>query len=103
MEFCSYVIFYAHVYHHDNHVAVLVVKREVVRKRNRTNAISMTGLLITLLMELAYNCWIVIFMTRGNFEQLREIFTLVKMAEFSAVPAVQILTSPPLRNHVKKN
>ena len=100
IELYCYTIFFGHVYYHDNNVAISVVRHDVVRQRNRTNAISMAGLFATWLMELAYFCWLVYFLSQSSFEEYREALTIVKMAEFVVVPTVQVITSPSLRRYV---
>ena len=100
IELYCYTIFFGHVYYHDNNVAISVVRHDVVRQRNRTNAISMAGLFATWLMELAYFCWLVYFLSQSSFDEYREALTIVKMAEFVVVPTVQVITSPSLRRYV---
>ena len=97
IEFCCYIIFFVHVAHHDNNIAVVVLHKETIRQRNHTNAITMMGLFLTWLMELSYLGWNVVAFATGFSEQTREFLTIIKMFEFSLVPLVQIKTSPPLR------
>ena len=99
-ELIFYVIFFCHVIYHDNTIAITVVKRDIVRQRNCTNAISMAGLFATWVMEVSYFCWIIYFLTRSDSEQIREMLTIVKMSEFVVNPIVQILTSPALRKDI---
>ena len=82
---------------HNNNIAANILRREVIKQRNRTNAITMVGLFLTWLMELSYYSLVVILMTLGYDGHSREIATIIKMFEFSLVPLVQIMTSPPLR------
>jgi len=100
VELCCYIIFFAHVTHHDNHIAVTILGKEVIRQRNQTNAVTMVGLFLTWLMELSYLSWITFYYGLDFSKQSRELPTLVKMSEFSLVPLVQIMTSPPLRRFV---
>ena len=102
-ELICYIIFFSHVFYHDNMVAVFVVKREVVRQRNHANSISMAGLFATWFMEVAYICWIILLFTSSEFGQIREMLTIVKMSEFVVVPVMQILTSPTLRKSIKES
>ena len=102
VEFCCYIIFFAHIIHHDNFVAVMIVKKEVVRQRNRNTAISMVGLFATWVLEMAYNIWLALFVWLGYSQQLRELLTIIKMAEFVIMPIIEVLTSPPLRKFVFK-
>ena len=103
IQLCCYAIFFCHVFYHDNRVAIQVVKREVIRQRNRSNAISMAGLFATWVIELAFYSWILFFRARSNYGQLREMSTIIKMAEFVLIPTVQIFTSPPLRRYFQAN
>ena len=99
-EFICYIIFFCHVIYHDNNIAVMIVKRDVVRQRNRTNAISMAGLFATWVMDASYYCWMILFLTSNDYEQMREMLTIVKMSEFAVVPIVQVLTSPAVRKAI---
>ena len=80
----------------------MIVKKEVVRQRNQNTAISMVGLFATWVLEMAYNIWLALFVWLGYSQQLRELLTIVKMAEFVIMPIIEILTSPPLRKFVFK-
>ena len=80
----------------------MIVKKEVVRQRNRNTAISMAGLFATWLLEMAYNIWLALFVWLGYSQQLRELLTIIKMAEFVIMPIIEVLTSPPLRKFVFK-
>ena len=100
IELCCYVIFFGHVCYHDNRIAILVVKQDVVHHRNHTNAVSMVGLLATWIMELGYFSWVVYFLGMNHLEENREMLTILKMAEFVVVPTVQVLTSPHLKRAI---
>ena len=97
IEFCCYIIFFVHVINHDNNIAAAVLQKETIRQRNHSNAITMVGLFITWIMELSYLGWIVVVYSAGFSVKTRELPTILKMFEFSLVPLVQIMTSPPLR------
>jgi hypothetical protein len=47
VEVTSYAIFFCHVTVHNNTVGLAVHEPHVIKQRNRTNAISMVGQLIT--------------------------------------------------------
>lgn len=98
-SFC-YIILFSHIFYYDNRVAIRVVKRDVVRQRNRSNVISMAGLFATWLMELAYFIWLALFFKWNYSDHVRELLTIIKMAEFVIIPLVQVVTSPPLKNFV---
>ena len=80
----------------------MIVKKEVVRQRNQNTAISMVGLFATWVLEMAYNIWLALFVWLGYSQQLRELLTIIKMAEFVIMPIIEVLTSPPLRKFVFK-
>ena len=41
LEFCCYIVFFVHITNHNNNIAANILRREVIKQRNRTNAITM--------------------------------------------------------------
>ena len=104
VEMCCYLLLFSHIYHHDNKVAILIIKAEDVKLRNSKNAISLIGQLSTWLLEILYFAMLIFFsqLTFRTIEASREIASLFKLSEFTIVPLVQILCCPMLRRFIKR-
>ena len=79
-------------------MAIIVIQPEVLKLRNKRNAISMIGLLASWLMEL----WYIIIggLLTAIIKDpvyVRDVSTLIKMLEFVLLPLVQILSSEPIK------
>ena len=98
VELACYIAFFHHTIHHDNTVAIIVIQPEVLKLRNKRNAISMVGLLASWLMELWYI--IIVGLLTAMIKDpvyVRDVATLIKMFEFVLLPMVQIFTSEPIK------
>lgn len=98
-EIISYFLLFRHIYQHDNQVANMILTSDVIKLRNSKNTISLMGQLCTWLLETSYFLLLIAFAILGaaKNEYFREVASIFKLAEFTLVPFVQILCSPPLR------
>lgn len=79
------------------------MSKAIITKRNRSNAVSMSGELITWLTEILY---ILIIGIASNFidsDVLNQVSPFVKDASFLVVPVVYIWTSGPLKEYYEKS
>jgi hypothetical protein len=103
LEILSYVILFYHVWKHDNKTASFVLDQKVIGMRNRVNAISLTGLFATWVMEVNYivfGGFLLLLVDDSNF--IREVVALVKLFDFYLIPLVQIYTSVPMKRFKAK-
>ena len=103
IEMVCYVVFFTVIIHHDNTLANGVVKPGEIKQRNRVNAFTMFGQVVTWAMELSYVLVLLIFAGKRKSSNSRELPALLKLAEFTVIPIVQILTSAPLRKFILKS
>ena len=96
VELFCYLTIFAHIFHHDNHVAVRVIRPNVLQQRNRSNVLNMTGQFIIWLMRFSFILVVSVLTSLTNVEFVRELAALVKAIEFVLIPLVQILTSEQL-------
>jgi hypothetical protein len=101
-ELLSFVVLFYHVYHHDNSVAISILNPKVIKARNTQNAISLVGQLSTWILETAYVLLLLNFAYLFSISTSRELASFIKLSEFTVIPFVQILCSPPLRKFVMK-
>ena len=102
-ELCCYLGFFAHIFHHDNNIAIGVVAPSVLKNRNRTNAITMAGQAASWIMEIWYLVIVGILSTIIQVDILREISVVLKALEFCLIPFVQIYTSAPIKKYLEAN
>ena len=100
MELISYLVLFRFLYNHDNHVAISILKPDVIKMRNSKNAISLVGQLSTWLLELSYTVLMFLYINLNPNEGTREVASICKLLEFSVIPLVQVLASSPLRKYV---
>ena len=104
IEVSSYLVLFHHLYHHDNQVVKSILRPEVIKLRNKKNAISFLGQLSTWILETLYTLLLIYFISWRQKSALRELASFIKLSEFTLIPLVQILCTPPLRAFVlKKN
>ena len=73
------------------------------RMRQRVNAISLTGLVATWLMEVWYILFVGFFSIFFRMNFVREVWSIIKYYEFYFIPLVQIHTSPPIKRYLSSN
>ncbi len=98
IEIMSYLILYHHLWNHNNKIVVGVVDANVIKMRNRANAISITGLFAGWIMEIWYLvlAGFLLFIVKDN-TSIRQVISCVRMYEFFLIPLVQVYTSPPMK------
>ena len=96
-EITCYIILYTFINKHNNRLGAQVLKPSVVNRRNKINAISLTGQLAAWIMVTWYIVTIGFLNIFFNFELLREVVPFIKDLEFVLIPFVQIYSSDPIK------
>jgi hypothetical protein len=97
VEISSYFILFHYIAQHDNKTAIGVLHQSVIKKRNRVNAINLTGLVMGWQMEVWFIILVGILSLFIDSHVLGEVSTVLKHFEFYLVPLVQVHTSDPLK------
>jgi hypothetical protein len=103
-EVSSYVILYYYVWKQDNQVASRILDQKTIKMRNRINALSVTGLFVTWIMEVSY--LVIILSLSFVFKDqdfVREVVTFLRMYEYFFIPLIQIYTSSPIQKFISAN
>jgi uncharacterized paraquat-inducible protein A len=103
VEFVCYVIFFRHVYRHDNQIAALVISQSVLKLRNRSNAVSMLSRFLTWILRIWYVALAGVLSTLFKVENLKEMSALVKSSEFCLIPLLQIVTTASIKHFLRTN
>ena len=103
VEMVCYAIFFTVIFLHDNTLAKAVLKPGEIKQRNQVNAFTMFGQMVTWLLEVSYVLMLLYFAVFSASNTRRELPALLKLAEFTVIPIVQILTSAPLRKFIFKS
>ena len=103
-EIGSYVIFFHHVYKHDNQGKYrYLLGSAVIQARNRKNATTFLGQFISFLTELCLLITGVVLFDIGNyFHILRSMFPIFRTMCFSVMSIVEVLSSYQLRGRIFK-
>jgi hypothetical protein len=103
-EIIIYVIFFYYMYKHDNNDRLRrLLEPTVIKGRNRRNAISFIGQLISFLLELIGVLLMVIAYTNGSSaKQIALIGLLFRRYSFTIMSMVEVLTSAALRSKIFK-
>ena len=98
-EIFIYVVFFHHMYMHDNSENIRrILHSDVIKKRNRTNAISFFTQFCSFLMELAWLMLFIITTIMGNKQNgLPFMQRLVRLLSFSLISMIEVLFSRVLR------
>ena len=116
IEITSYIVLYYHISCHNNNKTIQqILDKNTIKNRNRTNAISLTGMFLSWAWEVWYlllvgivrylkSDWLaygyltgIISLVINDANWFRELATLIKCYEFYFIPLVQIYTSAPIR------
>jgi hypothetical protein len=103
LELSCYAILFSHIFHHNNNIAILILNPDVIKVRNTKNTISLIGQLATWILEASYALLGLYFASLGLNITGRELASFIKLSEFTLIPLVQIMCSPPLKNFVFKD
>ena len=99
IEITSYIILYYHISCHNNNKSIQqILDQKTLKIRNRSNAISLTGLFVTWAMEVWYILLVsLVSLVINDANWFREVAALIKCYEFYFIPLVQIYTSAPIK------
>ena len=97
-ELGCYITIFSYLSYINKKNASSVLKPSIIRDRNRSNAISLTGQAIGWVMEVWYIILVGVFSTIYKFELTRELSPIIKLFEFALIPLVEIYTTPPLKS-----
>ena len=99
-ELCCYIIIFHHLTVHNNNLMAGILDQNVIKKRNMTNAVSLSGLFICWLLEAFHLIFggFLALVVGGHWNRLLSIF--IRYLEFVLVPLVHIHTSPPIRRYL---
>ena len=92
-----YIIFFVHLFHHNNTIAIGILTPPIIKQRNRVNAISMFGQFAAWLMDVLYIVLAGLLSFFHDVDKLREIASLLKSFEFLLIPLLEVFTSVPIR------
>ena len=98
-EITSYIVLYYHISCHNNNKTIQqILDKNTIKNRNRTNAISLTGMFLSWAWEVWYLLLVgIISLVINDANWFRELATLIKCYEFYFIPLVQIYTSAPIK------
>ena len=82
---------------HTNTIAINIVQPSEIKKRNKRNAISMTGQLSGWFFRSLNIILVGILFHIYEIDLLRNVMSLFKNLEFGLISFVQIMTSPPIK------
>ena len=101
VEISSYIILYHFISVHNNQNVNTILEPSVIRIRNRSNAISLTGLFAGWMMEVWYVILLGFLTQILDSTFLREVSTVLKYYEFYLIPLVEIHSSPPIKRFIQ--
>lgn len=99
IELCCYLSIFHYISHHDNHVAVHIIKPAALQQRNRTNALTLTGQFIIWSMKFSFIVIVAVLSASTNVDFIRELTAYIKSVEFVLIPVVEVLTSTHILKH----
>ena len=103
-EIIIYVIFFRHMYKHDNNVRLRrLLDPTVIRGRNRKNAITFIGQFVSFLFELTGMLLMVMAFTIGtSTNHIALVGLLFRRYSFAIMSIVEVLTSDVLKKRLHK-
>ena len=104
IELTCYLVFFHHIFTHDNGNIKKLLTKECIRQRNRRNAITFLGQFWGFGIEFAF---MIIFTTTivlgGTYTQFKAVAIALNILQFGALSMVEVLASEPLRNDFIEN
>ena len=99
IEITSYIILYYHIICHNNNKSTQqILDQKTLKIRNRSNAISLTGLFVTWAMEVWYILLVsLVSLVINDANWFRELATLIRCCECYFIPLIQVYTSAPIK------
>jgi len=100
-EITTYCVYFHDIYQHDNNAGLArLLEPAVIRKRNKTNAITFFGQFCSFVFDIGINiCLVIATAAFGKTGRWGVIFTM-KTACFTAMSMVEVFTSSNLRSRV---
>ena len=102
LEFLCYITIYWSL-HEQNKSIMAIVQEDVVKKRTKKNAITLTGQTFAFMIELAYSMIMHLLIHFGSEVEIIEPAALpcAAMMTAAAITSAQILASPALRRFIQ--
>jgi hypothetical protein len=102
-EIMIYCVYFYHIYRHDNSERLRRhLEPEVIRKRNKRNAITFFGQFCSFVFDIGINvCLVLATATFGKKPELWVVILSMKAACFTAMSMVEVLTSSNLRSRME--
>ena len=72
----------------------------MIKKRQKTNAVTLSGQFITWIASGWYIVTVLFIVAVAKSEDGREIAAIFRVTLFGIIPAIEIWSSPPLKNYV---
>ena len=99
VELICYMIYFWYIYNHDNKVAAVIISKTTLKSRNKRNAISMVGQIVSWILKVWYLVIVGLLASIFDNDMLREVSVLIKATSFLLIPLVQVLTSAPIMKY----
>jgi len=98
----SYIFLFHHLWEHNKNIASTVLDANIIRQRNKANAINLTGLFATWVTELVYPVFVgLLFFVVSGHNDVRDATSCLKLFDYFLIPLIQIHTSPPLKRFLE--
>ena len=101
-EITLYCVYFHHIYRHDNNERLKrLLEPAAIRKRNRQNAVTFFGQFCSFVLDFGLS--IITILAAANFDVGRPfwvLFYISKIANFTAICIVEVLTSRSLRTRI---
>jgi hypothetical protein len=103
-EIIIYVIFFHHMYKHDNHERLRrLLEPQIISDRNRKNAVSFFGQFCSFVLQFTMLLLLAASYTVGNpNNDLPLVLTVFRRISFAVMSGVEVLTSEVLRKRIFK-
>ena len=105
-ELSIYIILFRFMYLHDNNERLRrLLEPNVIRQRNKTNAITLFGQFCSFVFEISIWILFILAMLMGgnNSVGLLAAFSILKTIAFTCMTVIEAMTSSSLRSKVSKN
>jgi hypothetical protein len=98
----SYIILYHHIWKHNNNQSEdNILDENTIKYRNRVNAVSISGLFATWLMEVLHILTMLFAFFIFNDQNLvREVAGSIQYYQYYLIPLAQVKTSAPIKRYI---
>jgi len=103
IELTCYIIIFRHISIHNNTIMKGILDQNTLQKRNRVNAISLTGLFACWSMLLFHNLIGGVLSFFIGTKWNRDMAAFLRYFEFALAPYIQIRTSQPIKRYLTKH